>query len=292
MKRYVRGAGVPLPPRSVAEWWGGVRGGGAASSMKDSIPPTPDPSPPLARARGGRGAERPCAPHTINNKRWSTMCCAFWQNETSAAAGQADIAGLSEPSRYSRSPRAGDDLLHDVSHNVFADLLPHVGPDAGRETIMEAGPDASVCGLFGKGRHAGPTMGDAGSRWACCRDLGDVRGSKRGLDDAHNGSAQDAVRARIFRVHRRRRDRLTGCLTLCRRVAIDVAITNRGDRPPEIVMIFGVQHRDKCVIEAKRHERHETGAVDDVHLLGGDELAYEGVIGGRRAGEPEPRRFG
>src|SRR5215510_10781462 len=77
--------GFPSPQRSVAEWRGGVRGGGL-HRVRNGPPPTPDPSPPLERrqvyavcasltaaARRGRGAERPCTPHTINNRRWSAM---------------------------------------------------------------------------------------------------------------------------------------------------------------------------------------------------------------------------
>src|SRR5262249_37184117 len=50
-----------LPPRSGGEGGaapeGGAPGGGWCNCAQ--TPPTPDPSPPLASARGGRGAERP-----------------------------------------------------------------------------------------------------------------------------------------------------------------------------------------------------------------------------------------
>src|SRR5258705_5232182 len=148
---------------------------------------------------------------------------------------------------------------------------------------METGPDASICDLFGKGRHVGPTVSDAGCSWAGRRDLGNVRGSERLLDDTRNGAAQDAMRTRVFRVHRRSAYWLPGCLTIRGRVAIDITVANGRDRPPEVVMVLGVQHSNECIIEPKRHERHETRAVHDAHLLCGDELAYEGMIGRRRA---------
>src|SRR5215813_8167033 len=51
-----------LPPRSGGEGdaapEGGAPGGGWCNYCAQT-PPTPDPSPPLASARGGRGAERP-----------------------------------------------------------------------------------------------------------------------------------------------------------------------------------------------------------------------------------------
>src|SRR5450631_2033585 len=157
---------------------------------------------------------------------------------------------------------------------------------------MEAGPDASICNLFGKGRHVGPTVGYAGCRRACQRDLGDVLASQHHLDDGCDAAALDAMRARVFRMHRRVGDRLPGCLTIGGRVAMDIAVANCGDRPPEVVMILGVQHSDNCVVEPNRHECHKPRAVDDTHLLCDHELAYEGVIRHWSTHEPEPGSLG
>jgi hypothetical protein len=57
---------------------------------------------------------------------------------------------------------------------------------------MEAGPDASICNLFGKGHQVGPTVGYAGGRRAGHRDLGNVVGSEYRLDDTRDGAALDA----------------------------------------------------------------------------------------------------
>src|SRR5229473_5716817 len=157
---------------------------------------------------------------------------------------------------------------------------------------MESGPDASICDLFGKGRHVGPTVGYARCRRAGYGDLRDVYGSEYRLDDTRDAAALDAMRARIFGVHRGVGDRLPGCVTISGRVAIRIAVTNRRDRPPEVVMVLGVQHGDDRVAEPNRHQRHEPRAVDDAHLLCGHELAYEGVIGHRWTDEPEPGRLG
>src|SRR5215471_3189884 len=102
---------------------------------------------------------------------------------------------------------------------------------------MEAGPDAGIGNLFGKGRHAGPTVGDASGCRAGERGLGDVHSSEHGLDDTRNAATLDAMRARIFRVHRRGGDRLPGCLTFGGWVAIDIAVADGRDRPPEVVMV-------------------------------------------------------
>jgi hypothetical protein len=166
----------------------------------------------------------------------------------------------------------------EVLHNVFADLKPHIRPDVGREAVMEAGPDTSICNLFGKGRHVGPTVGYAGCHRAGYRDLGDVLGSERRLDDTRDGTAQDAVRARVFRVHRRVVDRLPSRLTVGGRVAIVIAVANCRDGPPEVVMVLSVEHSYERVVEPNRHERHQPSAVADTHLFCGHELAHERMI--------------
>src|ERR1700681_3070360 len=83
-------------------------------------------------------------------------------------------------------------------------------------------------------------------------------------------------------MHRRGGERLPGCLTIGGRVAIDIAVANCRDRPPEVVMVFGVQHSDDRVVESNRLERHEACAVEDTHLLCGHELAHQGLIGQKR----------
>src|SRR5437870_3419851 len=100
---------------------------------------------------------------------------------------------------------------------------------------MEAGPDASICNLFGESRHVGPAVDYAGCRRASHCDFGDVHGSERRLDNTCDGAAKDAMRARVFRVHRRVVDRLPSSLTVSGRVAINIAIANCRDWPPEVV---------------------------------------------------------
>src|SRR5712664_4825468 len=102
---------------------------------------------------------------------------------------------------------------------------------------METGPDPGIRDLFGKGRHVGPAVGHAGSGRASRRDFGNVLGSERCIDDTRDATAEDAMRARIFRVHRRVVDRLPSRLTLGGRVIVNIAVANSGDWPPEVVMV-------------------------------------------------------
>jgi hypothetical protein len=97
---------------------------------------------------------------------------------------------------------------------------------------MKASPNAGVCHFIGKLRHIGPAMGDAGSCCAGDSDIRNVLASKSRLDDSGDSSAHDAMRARIFRMHRRIVERLPGCLTVSSRVVVDIAVANCGDRSP------------------------------------------------------------
>ena len=95
---------------------------------------------------------------------------------------------------------------------------------------METGPDSRIRNFLRKGRHAGPAVGDTRCRRAGRRGLGDVHGSERRLDDTRDGAAEDAMRARVFRVHRSVVDRLPGRLAIGGRVAVDIAVANCRDR--------------------------------------------------------------
>src|ERR1700747_2009644 len=137
--------------------------------------------------------------------------------------------------RSSRGPR---DWLHDAFRHVLTNLEPHVRPATGRETVMEAAPDACISSLLSKRRDVGPAVRDTWGRRACHGDLRNLIGSERRLDDTGDGAALDAMRARVFRVHRRVGDRLPGCVTISGRIAIDIAIANGCDRSPKIVVVL------------------------------------------------------
>src|SRR5215471_231324 len=192
--------------------------------------------------------------------------------------------------RVLRSCRQG--WLHYVFHNVFTDLEARIRADAGREAVMEAGPDTSIRNLIGKGRHVGKAMGHAGCSSACYRDLRNVLSSERRLNDARDGATKDAVCARVFGVHRRVIDRLPSRLAFRDVIAVNIAVTDGSDRSPEVVMVLGVEHSYERVVEADSRERHKPRAVTDTHLFCGYELAYERVIGWWTDHEPEPCSLG
>src|SRR5215813_4873086 len=157
---------------------------------------------------------------------------------------------------------------------------------------MKSGPDASIRNLVGKSRHVGPAVAHVGCGGAGHRDLGYFCGSEHRLDDTRDGPAEDTVRARILRMHRRIIDWLPSRLTVGSRVVVDIAVANSGNRPPKVVMVLGVEHRDQRLVEPNRDQRHEPRAVADIHLLCRHEIAREGVIGWWADHQPKPGDLG
>ena len=54
---------------------------------------------------------------------------------------------------------------------------------------MEAGPNSAIRNLVSKGLHIGPAVGHTGCSSAYYRDLRDVLGSERRLNDTRDGAA-------------------------------------------------------------------------------------------------------
>ena len=67
--------------------------------------------------------------------------------------------------------------LHHVFHDIFTDLASHIRADAGREPVVEPGPDAGVRISSAKTPRLGPTVHDAGRGRVGHRSLRDVRGT-------------------------------------------------------------------------------------------------------------------
>src|SRR3981081_32185 len=136
------------------------------------------------------------------------------ENGSARAAG---TAASHRPLRVRGSARGG---LHDGVDDVATDLAAHILAYANREPVVEAGPNAGVRYLLIIGPNVGPAMGDARRGRAGHADFGNLGGTQRGLDGRCNGTADDAVRARIFGMHRRVVDRLPVRIAFSRRVVI------------------------------------------------------------------------
>src|SRR5712672_1881718 len=112
---------------------------------------------------------------------------------------------------------------------------------------MEARPDPRTRDLVRKGLHVGPAPGHAGRRWTRDPNLRDICGPEHRSHHPGDAATLYAMRAGILRVHRRIGDRLPSRLAVGSGVAIDIAVADRRDRSPEIILVLGVQHRDDRV---------------------------------------------
>ena len=98
------------------------------------------------------------------------------------------------------------------------------------------------------------------------RALGGVTGRRQGrhgastdlrLQHRADGAGDDAVRAWILGVHGSVDERRPRRIPFRRVVAVGVTVADRGDRPPEVVVVFGVQDGDSassmaCVTAANK----------------------------------------
>src|SRR5215510_16152317 len=100
------------------------------------------------------------------------------------------------------------------------------------------------------------------------------------------------MRARIFRMHWRVGNRLPSRFAFGRRIVVDIAIANRSDRAPEVVVVLGVEYRNAGIRGSHGYDGHEPRTVDQIHLLSNHDLPSD-RIGALRAGDkPETSIFG
>src|SRR5437016_12861231 len=88
--------------------------------------------------------------------------------------GAANWALLIPSPQHPSLSRTRRDRLHRPFHNVVTNAKPHIRADAGREPVMETGPDARAGYLLGQGIHVSPAARYAGRRRARQRDLGNI----------------------------------------------------------------------------------------------------------------------
>src|SRR5436190_24285089 len=106
-------------------------------------------------------------------------------------------------------------------------------------------------------------VGHTGRCWTCHRDIRNVVGSEYSLDDTSYAAAQNAMGARILRVHRCLGKRLPCWLAICSWIAVDIGIAYGCDGAPELVVVLGIQYRDQCVIDLDSCDRHKSCALND-----------------------------
>jgi hypothetical protein len=70
-------------------------------------------------------------------------------------------------------------------------------------------------------------------------------------------------------------------------MVVEVAVADGGDRPPEVVVVFGIEHGHEGVGLGDGDQGHEAGAVEEVEVPGAGELAHQRVVDGRPGCQPE-----
>ncbi len=82
-------------------------------------------------------------------------------------------------------------------------------------------------------------------------------------------------------------DRLPRGVALGAGIVILIAVANGRDRTPELVVILGVEHCNRCVGAGHRGKSHEPRTVDHAHLLCLHHLADDRFRALRPGDEPE-----
>jgi len=93
-------------------------------------------------------------------------------------------------------------------------------------------------------------------------------------------------------MHRRRIERLPDRITHGGRIVIEIGVADRRHRPPELVVILGVEHGNVGVSQGDREQRHEARAVDEIQVALEDHLARQRVKSLRARHQPELRDLG
>src|SRR5690348_11874288 len=130
--------------------------------------------------------------------------------------------------------------LHHRLDDVRTDLLSHLAAGYRREAVMEAGANAGVGDLIAENPKIGEVMRDSKREGARQCQFGELVAAEQRFDYRSNGRTQNAVSARIFRVHRCCVDRLPGGVALRGGITVDVAVTYCRNRTPELVFVLGV----------------------------------------------------
>src|SRR4051794_2785264 len=131
-----------------------------------------------------------------------------------------------------------------------------------RVAEVNATPDAHLLMLFGHLSEAGELARQAG--------VGDVGRDEtfgpipeHGFEDASRRAGIDAGLRRILRMHWRCVERQPARVALGRLVAVLVAIADRRDRPPEIVLELRVPIDDKAIGESHRKQPEQAGVLGE-----------------------------
>ena len=205
------------------------------------------------------------------------------------------------PKRWPSPRHAGPDVcqlvsthrdgngLHNVLRHILADFVAHVLADLHRKAVVKPGQNTCLRALVGEGAHIV-------QRWTTPGNVGlsiETSGISALPKTVCTMLARPALEMQcahgLFRMRRRRADRLPSGIAFGSRIAVEIAVANGGDRPPELIFILGVEHGNKCIGSRDRAEREQARAINDAGLLGHNNPSQDGVINSAIHRQPETR---
>ena len=130
------------------------------------------------------------------------------------------------------------------------------------------------------------------ARGAGGAELGHRAAAQLGLQHGADGAGQDAVRARVLRVHRRVDQRRPAGIGLGGVVAVELAVADGGDRAPEVVGVLGIEHGDQRFVHRLRRGGVEARVAQHVAPGLQRHRAQHAVVDGRQRVVPEARDLG
>ena len=98
--------------------------------------------------------------------------------------------------------------------------------------------------------------------------------------------------ARVLGMHRRLDERRPARLGDGGVVAVDVAVADRRDRPPELVVVLGLEDADQRVVHRLRHRRVQPGVLRHVATRRLRHRLHHAVVDRRQRVFPEARDLG
>src|SRR5262245_46138395 len=140
--------------------------------------------------------------------------------------------------------------------------------------VAEMEPDEDACLIDVFDHVVKPVVTPYGPRHSAVKDKGDLVGAKERIQGCDHGSAVAGVRRRILGEVRRRSERLPAGVRHRLRVAVGVCERDRLVRPPEPVVVLGVEAGNHCVAAGDVCDRQHPSGLYEVEPPGGGEAEH------------------
>src|SRR6266480_1511087 len=151
--------------------------------------------------------------------------------------------------------------LQVVLQHVFADFPPDGIANFVTRTEVHATPNPRHRHFIFQLLDARVLARHTGHRRICQGELRQVAGAKHGLQYRTGGAVADAMSTWILRMHRRVDQWRPAGVAFGSIIAVAIAVANGGNRPPETIMILGVENREERVGECDVEMREQLRAL-------------------------------